>query len=96
MEPLVYDFLHSRIFITHVSGLFAAIASGYAVPNSPVLSLAVALITGITQAAHAYSKVKAAEQVTSADLSSVIVPTQLMNAAGTAPIEAPHTTGPSA
>ncbi len=103
------DFLQSRTFITHVTGLLALLGTAWSMPNSPLLSLAVALLTGVTQASHAYQNVKGKANIDSGDLSTLITSPGLYNAAGTAQVEAhpiptssanpippaPYTGGPS-
>lgn len=68
----VFDFLHSRTFITHLTGLAGIVGTGYAVPNSPAISIAVAALTGITQAAHAYQAVKVAPSVSADNVKSAL------------------------
>lgn len=64
----VLDFLHSRTFLTHVTGLASILGAGVALPNSTAASVAIAALTGITQAAHAYQTVRTQPKVTEADV----------------------------
>lgn len=84
------ELLQSHSFLTHLAGLFGVVGSGLVVPNSPAVSIAVALVTGITQAAHAYTKVRTQPQVSGMDLGIRLPPPSLTNAAGTAEV-AEHT-----
>lgn len=68
----IIDFLHSRTFITHVTGLAGILGAGYAIPNSTPVSIAVAALTGLTQAAHAYQAVRTQPQVTPQQITSVL------------------------
>lgn len=82
------DFLHSRTFITHLTGLLGVAGSGWLLPNSPAVSIAMAIITGITQAAHAFNNLKGKPTVDVAQsMSHLIVTPGLYNAAGTAQVE---------
>lgn len=67
----------SHSFLTHIFGLFGVLGAGVAVPNSPVLSLAVALVTGATQAAHAYTKVRTQQTVSLPDTGIRMAPPPL-------------------
>ena len=59
--------LTSHSFLVHLLGLFGVVGAGMAVPNSPSVSIAVALMTGISQAAHAYQTVRTQATVTLPD-----------------------------
>lgn len=68
----VCDFLQSRTFITHITGLLGILTTSMAVPNSTLVTLAVALLTGITQASHAYQATRVKPVVTTNDILSAI------------------------
>lgn len=68
----VCDFLQSRTFVTHITGLLGILTTSLAVPNSTLVTLAVALLTGITQASHAYQATRAKPTVTTNDILSAI------------------------
>jgi len=87
---MMLDFLQSRTFITHVTGLLGILATAYGAPNSPLFSFAVAVLTGVTQAAHAYQN-GAKPVVTAMPDFTAPTGTRLYNAAGTEPV---HTVGP--
>lgn len=89
------ELLQSHSFLTHLLGLFGLVGANVVVPNSPAVSIAVAAITGISQAAHAYSKVRTQPNVSGIDVGIRLPPPSLTNAAGTAPL-ADHVDGPSA
>ena len=80
--------LKSDVLATHLTGLVALLGSAWAMPNSPIVSLAIALLTGLTQAVHAYERVKGQATVSSSDLTATGV-TQLFNAKGTQAVELP-------
>lgn len=71
MEKLL-DFLISRTFFVHVTGLLSILGAGWAIPNSQTASLAIAAITGITQAAHAYKSVREQPTLGQADVAKAV------------------------
>jgi len=70
----MFDFLQSRTFVTHITGLLSIIGAAWVIPNTPIISLAIAILTGITEAAHAYQNVRLQPTLTSADLKEAITP----------------------
>lgn len=67
----------SQSFLTHLLGLLGILGANWAVPNSPAVSIAVAAVTGITQAAHAYTKVRTQPTVSLPDTGVRLAPPSL-------------------
>jgi len=79
----MFDFATSRIFATHVTGLLSIVVAGHTMPNTPLVALAIAVLTGITQAAHAYQNVKTLQKTGEAAPGGFVVhPVESAHAAG--------------
>lgn len=68
----ILDFLHSRTFVTHLTGLAGILGAGAIVPTHPAVTLAIAALTGITQASHAYQAVKTKDAVSVEDIKRAV------------------------
>lgn len=64
-------FFHSPV-VTHIIGVAGTLTAGVVIPNSPAASIAIAAITGITQASHAYATVRTQPGVGQADVTKAV------------------------
>lgn len=68
----VVALLNSRKFMMYVVGLASIVGLNHSIPNSATASLAIALLTGVTQAAHAYQTVRTQPTVSVADVQKAV------------------------